>query len=150
LAIQKSCLFNKKDGKKDSMSNNKDELYVEKVRDHMANERTFLSWIRTSVAIMAFGFVVEKFSLFLKQIASMMGNNQQPSNHLIAGHSAYLGLLLVAIGAFICLLAFIKYKKTERQINSENFKQSITIDILLASTIFFIGLFLTMYLLNSI
>ena len=34
--------------------------------DHMANERTFLAWVRTSIAIMAFGFVVEKFALFIK------------------------------------------------------------------------------------
>jgi putative membrane protein len=34
----------------------------------MANERTFLAWIRTSIAIMAFGFVVEKFGLFLRQV----------------------------------------------------------------------------------
>ena len=31
---------------------------------HMANERTFLAWIRTSIGLIAFGFVVEKFCLF--------------------------------------------------------------------------------------
>jgi putative membrane protein len=36
--------------------------------DHLANERTFLAWVRTSIGIMAFGFVVVKFSLFTKQI----------------------------------------------------------------------------------
>ena len=35
----------------------------------MANERTFLAWIRTSIGIMAFGFVVEKFALFHKKIS---------------------------------------------------------------------------------
>ena len=33
-------------------------------REHLANERTFLAWVRTSIAIIAFGFVIEKFSLF--------------------------------------------------------------------------------------
>ena len=33
--------------------------------DHSANERTLLAWIRTGIAIMAFGFLVEKFTLFL-------------------------------------------------------------------------------------
>jgi len=37
-------------------------------RIHMANERTFLACIRTSIGIMAFGFVVEKFGLFMRQI----------------------------------------------------------------------------------
>nr|WP_169818738.1 DUF202 domain-containing protein [Niabella ginsenosidivorans] len=37
--------------------------------DHLANERTFLAWIRTSIGIMGFGFVVVKFSLFIRQLA---------------------------------------------------------------------------------
>ena len=43
-------------------------------RVHMANERTFLSWIRTSIGIMAFGFVVEKFGIFIKQFSSFMSS----------------------------------------------------------------------------
>jgi putative membrane protein len=39
----------------------------------MANERTFLAWIRTSIGIMAFGFVVEKFALFIKQMSLIFG-----------------------------------------------------------------------------
>lgn len=38
-----------------------------RVADHLANERTFLAWIRTSIGIMGFGFVVVKFSRFLCQ-----------------------------------------------------------------------------------
>ncbi|HXM85130.1 MAG TPA: DUF202 domain-containing protein, partial [Stellaceae bacterium] len=38
---------------------------IEKYRDHAANERTFLAWVRTSIALMAFGFLIEKFDLFL-------------------------------------------------------------------------------------
>ena len=41
--------------------------------NHLANERTFLAWIRTSVGLMAFGFVVVKFSLFVKQISLLIG-----------------------------------------------------------------------------
>lgn len=135
------------------MSKNANDLSIEKIRDHMANERTFLSWIRTSVAIMAFGFVVEKFSLFLKQLAGFFKNAhpQMQSDILpnLSGHSTILGIILVAIGALICLLAFVKYKKIETQINSGNYKPTITIDLMLASTIFLIGLFLAIFLLNS-
>ena len=45
------------------------QIRVQNRRVHMANERTFLAWIRTAIGIMAFGFVVEKFSLFLKYLA---------------------------------------------------------------------------------
>jgi uncharacterized membrane protein YidH (DUF202 family) len=39
---------------------------IERYTDHAANERTFLAWVRTSIAIMAFGFLVEKCDLFLE------------------------------------------------------------------------------------
>jgi inner membrane protein YidH len=38
--------------------------------DHAANERTFLAWLRTSIAVIAFGFVVEKFNLFVLTMPS--------------------------------------------------------------------------------
>jgi uncharacterized membrane protein YidH (DUF202 family) len=37
--------------------------------DHVANERTFLAWVRTAIAVMAFGFLVAKLDLFLKVTA---------------------------------------------------------------------------------
>ena len=39
---------------------------IEKYSDHAANERTFLAWIRTGIAVIAFGFVVEKFNIFVR------------------------------------------------------------------------------------
>jgi len=42
---------------------------VKHYNDHAANERTFLAWVRTSIAVMAFGFVIERFDLFLKYAA---------------------------------------------------------------------------------
>jgi len=38
--------------------------------DHAANERTFLAWVRTGIAVIAFGFVVEKFNLFVLTMAT--------------------------------------------------------------------------------
>jgi putative membrane protein len=38
--------------------------------DHAANERTFLAWVRTGIAVIAFGFVIEKFNLFVLVMAS--------------------------------------------------------------------------------
>lgn len=50
------------------INNDEDQRFSKSLhaRDHMANERTFLAWIRTSIGIMAFGFVVEKFALKLR------------------------------------------------------------------------------------
>jgi len=132
------------------MLSKKNELSIEKVRDHMANERTFLSWIRTSITIMAFGFVVEKFSLFLKQINIVLKNQPKVENMTSLppahGYSSIFGIMLICAGSIICLLAFIKYKKIENQINSDIFKPTILIDLLLAGIVLLMGLILTVYL----
>ena len=41
-----------------------------RVSDYLANERTFLAWIRTSIAVMSLGFVVAKFSLWLRLLGA--------------------------------------------------------------------------------
>lgn len=123
-------------------------------RDHMANERTFLAWIRTSIGIMAFGFVVEKFALFIKQIALLLGKSHSQmlpdTSHSLQGYSSIFGVFLVALGVLICLLAFIKYKKVEKQIEDDTYQPSILLNIMLTLSVLLIGIFLVVYLNNSI
>ncbi len=116
-------------------------------RVHMANERTFLAWIRTSIGIMAFGFVVERFALFVKQISYILGRELAPPAH---GHSALLGILLVGLGALMAVLAFVRYKKVERQIDEDTYQPSKILDALLALSVLAIGVFLMVYLVHSI
>jgi uncharacterized membrane protein YidH (DUF202 family) len=116
-------------------------------RVHMANERTFLAWIRTSIGMMAFGFVVEKFALFMKQISFILGKDVAPPPR---GYSSKLGILLVGLGVMMVVLAFIRYKKTEKQIDDDTYRPSIILDILLTIALLAVGIFLIIYLVNSI
>ena len=50
---------------------------INRFSDHAANERTYLAWVRTAVAVMAFGFPVEKFDLFLAVAARNSGKRPQ-------------------------------------------------------------------------
>ncbi len=115
-------------------------------RVHMANERTFLAWIRTSVAIMAFGFVVEKFSLFVKQMAYYLGKEASPPP---PGYSSIIGIILVGLGVVMGVLAFVRYKSVERQIEDDTFKSSGILSVLLFLSILSIGIFLVLYLVHS-
>jgi uncharacterized membrane protein YidH (DUF202 family) len=121
------------------------------IRDHLANERTFLAWIRTSIGIMAFGFVVEKFALFIKQMSLILGKanieNASPASH---GYSAIVGIFLVGFGTLMGLLAFVRYKKVERQIEGDTYQTSSVLDILLTISVLGIGIFLVIYLIQSI
>ncbi|MGZ3592826.1 MAG: YidH family protein [Syntrophales bacterium] len=119
-------------------------------RVHMANERTFLAWIRTSIGIMAFGFVVEKFALFIKQMSLILGNanieNVSPPSH---GYSAIVGIFLVGFGTLMGLLAFVRYKKVERQINEDTYQPSSILYILITISVLAVGIFLVVYLIHS-
>ena len=122
-------------------------------RVHMANERTFLAWIRTSIGIMAFGFVVEKFALFMKQWSYFLGKTGLPSYQPpppSRGYSSVFGIFLVGLGAVMGLLSFIRYKKVERQIDEDTYQPSLILDILLAISILAIGIFLIIYLIHSV
>jgi len=128
-------------------ANNNLHPKVRNRRVHMANERTFLAWIRTSIGIMAFGFVVEKFALFVRQISYILGKEVVPPPR---GYSSFFGISLVALGALIGVLSFIRYKKVEKQIDEDTYQPSLILDILLIISILAIGIFLMIYLIHSI
>jgi len=129
---------------------NQESVKVRNRRVHMANERTFLAWIRTSIGIMAFGFVVEKFALFMKQMSLVLGKanigNALPPSH---GYSSIVGIFLVGFGTLMGLLAFIRYKKVERQIDEDTYQTSSVLDILLLMAVLSVGIFLVIYLIHS-
>jgi uncharacterized membrane protein YidH (DUF202 family) len=115
--------------------------------DHLANERTFLAWIRTSVGIMAFGFVVVKFSLFVKQLSFVLEKSIPYSGQ---GYTSVFGVSLVGFGALIGLLAFFRYKMIEKQLSDPRYRPSATLPTILTFSILLAGAFLVIYLLLSI
>ncbi|OLY94508.1 putative membrane protein [Cnuella takakiae] len=115
--------------------------------DHLANERTFLAWIRTAIAIMAFGFVVVKFSLFVKQLSLVVTDKNivVPSK----GYSGLIGIFLVALGAVMSLLAYLRFKSIERQLNSNSYRSSSGLIFLLTLLTLVGSIFLVFYLLPN-
>ena len=115
--------------------------------DHLANERTFLAWMRTSIGIMAFGFVVVKFSLFIKQISLILGKENIIQSK---GYSGIMGIALVAVGSLTAVFSYIRYKQTEKQLNNGYYKHSSLLITILTALIFLVSGFLVVYLINSI
>jgi putative membrane protein len=95
---------------------------IERYSDHAANERTFLAWVRTGIAVIAFGFVVEKFNLFVKTLAEV--NKSDDVGHLRAtqlsgSFSHYDGLVLILIGIVIITVALVRFIRTSRLIDDQ-------------------------------
>jgi putative membrane protein len=115
--------------------------------DHLANERTFLAWIRTSIALMGFGFVIVKFALFIRQISVALGENVVlPSK----GYSAVIGVIMVALGAVMTILAFWRYRNIEKQLNTNSYFPSQWLSVLVTLSIVIGSILLVLYLLPSL
>ena len=82
----------------------------------MANERTFLAWVRTNIGIMAFGFVIEKFGLFIKQMGLILGKVRIQNPSSSHEYSALIGILIVGFGILMNIFAYTNFKRIEKQI----------------------------------
>jgi putative membrane protein len=80
--------------------------------EYLANERTFLAWIRTSIAIISLGFVVAKFSLWLRELATQLAPQMQISQ---VGASMPIGVTMMALGG---VLAAWRYRVVNRAIEN--------------------------------
>lgn len=115
--------------------------------DYLANERTFLAWIRTSIALMGFGFVIVKFALFIREISFALGDKVTiPAK----GHSAIIGVTMVAFGAIMATLAYLRYRSIEKQLNNNVYFPSKWLSILVTISIIIGSFLLVLYLLSNI
>ena len=84
--------------------------------DHAANERTFLAWVRTGIAVIAFSFVIERFNLFVLAVADT--NPSETTHRLLEKLSGplgrYDGLAVMIGGLAIIILATARFIRTER------------------------------------
>ena len=69
--------------------------------DELANDRTFLAWLRTGLALMALGFVVAKVALIA-----------QASNKAVTNQWLYAagGILFVMCGAAVVVIGYVQHK----------------------------------------
>lgn len=100
-----------------------------KPSDHLANERTFLAWIRTSISIIiiVFGFVVAKIGITLREFLRVSGNVAHES-----GTSLTIGLGFMVMGIFMALVSGYRYRITMRRLDAGDFKLAGTIVTVLA------------------
>jgi inner membrane protein YidH len=113
-------------------------------RVYLAAERTFLAWIRTSLALMAFGFVVSRFGLFLRVLESSSGQRISEPSAL----SLPLGVFLVLLGVIVDIFAAWRHVRYVRAIDQglPTTGRLSTLAIVLAIILAVLGLVMAFYL----
>jgi len=103
-------------------------------RTFFAAERTLLAWNRTVLTLMAFGFVVERFGLFL---------------HMLAPHSTpqverdisfWVGLAFILLGSLMAVLAVIQYRRVLRTLRPVEIPHGYWVNMAAFSTLLVAGL----------
>ncbi len=92
--------------------------------EYLANERTFLAWIRTCIAVISLGFVVARFSLWLNQLAISAGINKLPVR---AGTSLEVGIGMMFLGGVLSILALLHYQAVNRMIKTGQVRESTSL-----------------------
>ncbi len=93
------------------------------VTDHLANERTFLAWIRTAIAVMTLGVAINRFALFLIEMHQVVPE----ARHLANRHVEKLGIGLVLLGIVLLVGSTWHYIHVGRTIDDENYRPSVRI-----------------------
>jgi putative membrane protein len=113
----------------------------------LANQRTFLAWLRTSLALIGLGFVVSRFGLFLRELGIRTKESiiAQSSIH---SHSSLIGISMVFLGAALIIYALKNYLETNKAIQRGTYPPrdspiyALTIGVVIFSIILAYYLFL--------
>jgi putative membrane protein len=95
-------------------------------RDHMANTRTLLAWLRTAIALIGLGFVVARFGLFLRELGASAAS---ASSQSAPGVSAVVGVGVVLIGVLVLALAIYRFLDAKEQIERGRFEVNVTLEV---------------------
>ena len=114
-------------------------------RVRFAAERTLLAWIRTGLAMMGFGFVVARFGLFLREIAT----SEHIRTPLSTGISLWIGVALVTLGVSVNFLAAVQHYRFLIRLDKGLPYQAERwpLGIIVAGVVAVLGIGMTVYLL---
>ena len=96
-----------------------------RARDHLANERTFLAWLRTGVAVVVFGFAIGRFAIAIQEFTKVESDPHSAS-HL----SVWFGLVAIVTGVLLVFAGLQRYRRTRAQLEVGKFEPAgLLIDV---------------------
>lgn len=114
------------------------------VNEHLANERTFLAWVRTSIALMGFGVVIAKLRFII--VTSAAAAHDIPAQ--AGARSTLLGIVFTLVGLATLVFAVVNYYHTRRQISDGRYEPLGGILIAFVAVVVLLGIVCIAYLLS--
>jgi putative membrane protein len=114
-------------------------------RVFFAAERTLLAWNRTSLTLLALGFAIERFGLFLHMLMPKSGEVLQ------RGVSFWIGIAFMGLGTISAATAIVQYRTVLRTLKPveipEGYRTNAGVYVNLAVAA--LGVALTVYLFHG-
>jgi putative membrane protein len=124
----------------------------ERLQQYLANQRTFLSWVRTSIALIGLGFAIERFSLFLQQFR-LIANPDTTGNAASAtahDYSALVGIGMIIVGTGLIVYALKNYLESNKTIASGKYIPKNAIIYTATATIIGLGIIMIIFLIAQL
>lgn len=108
------------------------------IQQHLANERTYLAWVRTSIAIIGIGFLA----------SSLHFNNIRSVSQAADTIAVFVSIFSLLIGLIILFFATTHYFSVRKKINRQTFESASNLIKISTGIIFLIFLLLGIYLIS--
>jgi putative membrane protein len=136
------------------VDHNDDKQKTDRSQQYLANERTFLSWVRTSIALIGLGFIISKFSFFLTEFRIIIQRYsvdspelssygpQSPIDHI----SNWIGIGTVSLAILLILFALKNYLNTHKSIKTQTYLPNQKTIYFTTAIIILLSVFVFVYL----
>lgn len=114
--------------------------------EYLANERTFLAWIRTCIAVISLGFVIARFGVWLRELSTRIDPKAEAHS---TGFSLGVGVAMMALGSVLTLLAAVRYRAINRAIDKGQFEVDRGLVAFVTISVSLLGAAMIAYLLYS-
>lgn len=114
--------------------------------EHLANERTFLAWIRTGLGLIAFGFVLERFSILASRLQHLLAGRTVAFQTPPDIKTTVFGVFLICCGILLSIFAFFKYLNVSKQIDEDTYTPTYTLEAFATLLLILCGVFLFFFL----
>jgi putative membrane protein len=115
--------------------------HSDRASDHLANERTFLAWVRTGIAVVVFGFAIGRFAIAIREFLQIQGHATKP-----AGLTVWFGTIAIIGGVLLTLVGLLRYHRARAQLESGHFEPAGFVIDLVGILVALFGLVLAAYL----